>query len=287
MRHTSSRLMLLGAMLIFGTVGIFVYYIPLPSAAIAFARAVLGLLFLLAVMAFSQRKLQWCRLKRQLPLLLLSGAALGVNWVFLFEAYRHTSVASATACYYLAPMFLVLSAPFLKEKLTGWRIGCVAIAFLGMVFVSGVLTGDAPQLQGILLALGAAVLYAGVMVMNRKLTQTDSFDRTLVQLLVAAVAVLPYMLLRWQPDTLCQMTPVGWILLGIVGISHTGVAYWLYFASVGKLPSQTVAVLSYLDPVVAILLGALLLRQKIDVFGIIGSVLILGSALFCELRKSK
>lgn len=287
MKLASSRLMLLGAMLIFGTVGIFVFYIPLPSAAIALARAVLGLLFLLAVMLFSRRKIQWTRIKKQLPLLLLSGAALGANWVLLFEAYRHTSVASATACYYLAPILLVLAAPLLGDRLTLRKLLCVIAAFIGMVFVSGVMTQSAPQLTGILFALGAAVLYAGVMVMNRKLTHTDSLDRTLVQLLMAAVAVLPYVLATWEPGLLAQVGAKGWCFLAIVGILHTGVAYWLYFASVGKLPSQTVAVLSYLDPVVAILLGALVLRQRIDIFGILGSVLILGSALFCELKKSK
>lgn len=278
----TAKLKMLASMAIFGTVGIFVNYIPLPSAQIAFCRAVLGFVFLLAVTLITGKKPAWDSLRRCFPLLLLSGAALGGNWILLFEAYRHTSIPSATACYYLAPMFLVLAAPLLKERLTARKLCCVAVAFIGMVLVSGVLTSTA-QLAGILMAIGAAVLYASVMLLNKRLTELPAYDKTLVQLGVAAIAILPYMLLS-KPVAL-PTEPAVWVLLLVVGIVHTGIAYWLYFGSVKALSTQTVAVFSYLDPVVAIVLSAAVLQQIPDGFGIAGCVLILGSALYCEFAK--
>ena len=275
----TAKVKLLSSMAIFGTVGIFVNYIPLPSAQIAFCRAVLGFVFLLTVMGIAGKKPAWAGLRRNLPLLLLSGAALGGNWILLFEAYRHTGVPTSTACYYLAPMFLVLAAPLWKERLTARKLCCVGVAFIGMVLVSGVLKSTA-QLPGILLAIGAAVLYACVMGLNKQLADLPAHDKTLVQLAVAALAILPYMLLSGPVEFPAE--PMVLVLLGVVGIIHTGLAYWLYFGSVKALPTQTVAIFSYLDPAIAIVLSAVLLQQIPDLTGIAGCVLILGSALYCE-----
>ncbi len=281
-----ARLQMLAAMGIFGSVGIFVHYIPLSPAAIAFCRAVMGLLFMLIMLTVFRRKLSPGALKGKLPVLIGSGAALGLNWVLLFEAYRHTGVAAATACYYFAPMIVVLAAPLLREKLTPKKLLWVGVAFLGMVLVSGVLTESAPDLTGVFFALGAAVLYATVTVLNKRLTDVNAIDRTVVQLVVAAVAVLPYMLVTWEGDV-SEMQSISWALLAVVGVVHTGIAYWLYFGAVGKLPAQTVAVFSYLDPVVAIILSALVLQQGMDIYGSIGAVMILGSALLSEISQKK
>lgn len=279
-----AKLKMLLSMLIFGTVGIFVHYIPLPSAVIAFFRAVLGALFMLGMMLAMGKKPSLQAIRKNIWLLLLSGVVLGGNWVLLFEAYRYTTVAGATACYYLAPVFLVLAAPLLKERLTLRKLLCAGVAFGGMVCVSGVLTQAAPDLTGIFLAVGAAVLYALVMILNKKLTDISAYDKTAVQLAVAAVFIGIYLAFSGQLQ-LPRLQIPQWMLLILVGIVHTGIAYWLYFGSMGQLTAQTVALFSYLDPVTAIVLSALWLRQPMDAWGIIGSVLILGSALYSELKK--
>jgi RarD protein len=273
-------------MTIFGTVGIFVRYIPVPSATVAFIRGVLGLLFLLGVMAVSGKRIRRQALKKNLWVLLLSGGAIGLNWVFLFESYNYTTVATATICYYLAPVFLVLASPLLGERLTGKKCLLCAVALVGMVFVSGVLEGGLSGGKGIAFAVAAAALYASVMFMNKKLGTIDAYDKTIVQLFSAAVVILPYCLLSGGFG-MGQMAGKDYALLAVVGIVHTGVAYWLYFGALGKLPSQTVALFSYLDPVIAIMLSALWLREPLGWQGALGAALILGSTLAGELPIEK
>ncbi len=277
---------MLAAMAIFGTVGTFVRYIPMPSATIAFFRGLAGLVFLGLLMLLTGKKPDLSAVKKNLPLLLLSGVALGSNWILLFEAYRYTTVAVATICYYLAPMFLVLVSPLLGERLTPKKLLLSAVALVGMAFVSGVLQGGFSGGKGILFAIGAAVLYATVMFLNKKLDPINAYDKTVVQLGAAAVVILPYCLLT-NGFVAPEMTCVSYLLLAVVGIVHTGVAYWLYFGSMKKLSSQTVAIFSYLDPVVAILLSALWLGEPLGWQGILGAILILGSALVSELPGQK
>lgn len=283
------KLRFLGAMSIFGTVGIFVRAIPLSSAGIACFRGVVGCLFLLIFMAATGKKPAGEAMKRNLPVLLLSGAAIGANWILLFEAYRYTTVATATVCYYLAPVFLLMASPLMGEKLTVRRLACIGVALAGMVCVSGVLKGGLPaisELKGIALGVGAAMLYASAILLNKKLSPISAYDKTVVQLGTAALVVLPYLLLTGGGD-LSDMTGNGWLLLLIVGVVHTGLAYTLYFGAMQALSAQTVALFSYLDPVIAVLLSALLLKEPMDITGVVGTVLILGSALYSELPRGE
>lgn len=284
-----AKLQLLGAMGIFGTIGIFVKYIPLPSATIAFVRGLLGVAFLLLIMLLTKQKPDKQAIRKNLLILCISGAAIGFNWILLFESYKHTTVATATVCYYLAPLFLLLASPLLGEKLTAKKITCISAALVGMVFVSGVTQGPLPtayELKGILLGVGAAILYAGVMFLNKKLSPIGAYDKTVLQLGAAAAVLLPYLLLT-QTFALPALTGIQWGLLLLVGIVHTGIAYWLYFGSMKNLPAETIALFSYLDPVLAILLSAFLLGEPMTVSGVIGTVLILGSALYSELPTKK
>jgi len=284
-----SKLQLLGAMGIFGTIGICVRFIPLSSGVIAFVRGVMGFLFLALVMVLMRKKPDSEAIRKNLVILLLSGAAIGFNWILLFESYHHTTVATATVCYYLAPLLLVLASPLLGEKLTAKKLLCVAAALAGLVCISGVLEGKLPTLsefKGLLLGVAAAVLYASVMFMNKKLSPITAYDKTFVQLGSAALVLLPYILLTGSVST-AHLTGLQWGLLILVGIVHTGIAYTLYFGSMKDLNAQTIAIFSYLDPVIAVLLSALLLHEPMSPANIIGTVLILGSALYSELPEKK
>ena len=276
--------MLLGAMGIFGTIGLIVRYIPLSSAVIACARGFMGLVFLLGVMLLTKKKPDLPAIRKNLLLLAVSGAAMGFNWILLFESYRYTTVATATVCYYLAPLMLLLACPLLGERLTGKKLLCVGIALVGLVFVSGVLQQmpTKEELLGIAFGLGAAVLYASVMFMNKKLSPIPAYDKTILQLGSAAIVILPYILLTEGLPSF-SLTAIQWVLLIVVGIVHTGIAYALYFGSMKNLRAQTIAVFSYLDPVIAVLLSALVLRETMTWGNILGAILILGSALYSEL----
>lgn len=281
-----TKLSFLTAMLVFGTVGIFVRQIPLPSATIAFFRGVLGVVTLLLVMLCTKKKPNFSQIKKNLPLLLLSGAAIGGNWILLFEAYRFTTVATATICYYLAPVFLILASPLLGERLTVKKLLLSVTALVGMVFVSGVIKGGISGGKGIACGVGAAALYASVMFMNKKLGTISAYDKTVIQLGAAALVILPYCLMSRGFD-LSEMDGAGYLMLAVVGILHTGICYCMYFGAMGQLPSQSVALFSYLDPVVAIVLSALLLHEPFGWQEGVGAVLILGSALLSELGSQK
>lgn len=273
------------SMIIFGTIGIFVEYISMPSGLIAAVRGILGMLVLLITMAVTKKSPDKAAIKKRLPIIILSGAAIGFNWILLFEAYRHTGVPVATVCYYMAPIIVIAFSPFFfKEKLGIKKIICVAVALVGAVAVSGVLQADTSKLAGILLGLGAAVLYASVVIMNKFLADVPSLERTAFQLGVAGFIVLPYALMTMGDVT---FNPVSLVLLTVVGIFHTGFAYTMYFSAVGKLKGQTVAILSYIDPASAIVLSALFLSQTPTLYEALGAVLIIGAAFVGEVSFKK
>ena len=281
----SALFSLIFSMMIFGTIGIFRKHIELSSGVLAMARGFIGAMFLLFIIALKREKLSKAAIKKNLWFLILSGAFIGFNWILLFEAYRYTTVATATLCYYLAPIFVIMASPLiLKERLSGRKVLCVLVALAGMVFVSGVLQVDftgLAELKGVLFGLGAAVFYASVILMNKKITDISAYDKTIVQLVCAATVLVPYVLLTGEL-AVAEWSGIGFVLVLVVGILHTGVTYALYFGSMAHLKAQTVAIFSYIDPIVAILLSAVLLQEKMDGLTILGMVLILGAAVYSE-----
>jgi len=283
-----AKLQFLAAMGIFGTIGAFVDYIPLPSATIAFFRGITGVVFLLFVMLISGKRPDLGAIRKNLILLLISGGAIGINWILLFEAYRYTSIATATVCYYLAPVFLLLASPLLGEKLTGKKLLCIGLALVGMVCVSGIVEGKAPareDLLGIALGVGAALFYASVMLMNKKLGPIPAYDKTVIQLFSAAMVILPYLLFS-NGFAMSHLQGAQWAALVVVGIVHTGIAYALYFGAMGRLSAHTIAIFSYVDPVIAIVVS-FLMGQPLGLISGIGAALILFSALYSELTPAK
>lgn len=290
MKDCKNTAKLAAAMLIFGTIGIFRNYIPLPSGFVATVRGLVGALTLGLILLFLKNKLSFGAVKKNLLLLLISGSAIGINWILLFEAYRYTSVASATLCYYMAPVFVIIVSPFLlKERLGLKKCLCVLGALLGMVFVSGVFESDgagSSRLLGILFGLLAALFYASVIILNKKMKDIGSYEMTLVQLFVAGAVVLPYSLICEDiSGSLFDIKAV--ILLLVVGAVHTGFAYALYFGSIKALDAQKAAIFSYIDPVFAIILSAVVLREELTLPMALGAVLILSSMLISEINFKK
>lgn len=278
---------LIGSMLIFGTLGVVRRYVPLSSAMLALCRGALGSVFLLLFVLVHGGKLKLPERKTTLWLV-LTGAIMGLNWMLLFEAYSYTTVAAATMCYYMQPTIVILLSPLVfRERLSGRKLACAAAAIVGMLFVSGVLSGGIGQvrdIRGIAFGLGAAALYAAVIILNKKVVVEDIYAKTVIQLAGAALVMIPYVLLtEGVPELTLTAADIGMVLL--VGIVHTGITYALYFGSMQRLKAQTVAVMSYIDPVFALLLSAAVLHESLTPLGILGAVLIIGSAVISETAK--
>ena len=272
-------------MAIFGTIGIFRRYIPLPSSLIALGRGMIASFFLLMVLFLQKKSLDKTAIRNNMLMLFISGTTIGINWILLFESYCYTSVATATLCYYLAPILMILGgAIVLKEKLTIKQGLCAAAALCGMIPVSGVLNDGAAgpnQLKGVLLGIGAAILYASVILMNKKMKHINAYDKTILQLFFASVTLLPYVLVTEDFGTIC-FTPRAVFFLLLIGVVHTGFAYWMYFSSIEHLAARTVAIWSYLDPVLAIILSNLVLKEPMGLLSWLGAAVILGAAYLCE-----
>lgn len=271
------------AMLVFGTIGLFVKNIGFPSSFISFARALTGSIFIALFMLFSGHGLDKKSVLKKLKLLIPSGIAMAFNWICLFEAYRFTGVAVGTLCYYMAPVIVVVLSPvFLKEKLTAINVTSVLAAVVGAVLISGVVSGSAKSAKGILLGLAAAALYSTVVMINKFVKNLSPIETTFVQLSTAAVTMIPYILLT-EDITTFVFDRRSVIFTLIVGVFHTGIVYMIYFSSVQKIPAQTTAVFSYIDPVTAIILSAVVLGERLDAVQLIGTFLILTATLFNEL----
>lgn len=271
------------AMLVFGTIGLFVKNIGFPSSFISFARALTGSIFIALFMLFSGHGLDKKSVLKNLKLLIPSGIAMAFNWICLFEAYRFTGVAVGTLCYYMAPVIVVILSPvFLKEKLTAINVTSVLAAVVGAVLISGVVSGSAKSAKGILLGLAAAALYSTVVMINKFVKNLSPIETTFVQISTAAVTMIPYILLT-EDVTTFVFDKRSVIFTLIVGVFHTGIVYMIYFSSVQKIPAQTTAVFSYIDPVTAIILSAVVLGERLDAVQLIGTFLILAATLFNEL----
>ena len=282
-----SKLMFLLAMFIFGTIGIFRRYIPLPSGTIAMCRGFIGVAFLVLATLVLRKKFSKTAIKANLLVLCISGALIGFNWIFLFEAYNYTTVATATLCYYMAPVFVILMAPIvLKEKLTAKKLACAMVALGGMVLVSGVLEvgiSSFAEIKGILFGLAAGLLYGNIMLLNKKLHDIEGYDKSLVQLFMAALVLVPYVLfVEWDAVMAVTWTPLIVVMMLVVGIVHTGFTYTIYFAAMGGMKAQTIALYSYLDPIIAVILSAVLLHESLSIAGWIGAVMIIGATMISE-----
>ncbi|WP_286033781.1 DMT family transporter [Fusobacterium necrogenes] len=284
----NAKLRNITAMLIFGTIGLFVKNIELSSSEIALTRGFIGGVTLILATIFFKKKISFEAIKNNMYLLIFSGLAVGLNWIFLFQGYKYTSISNATLSYYFAPVFVTILAPFvLKEKLTLSKFLCVLMALVGMFCIVGVdrINGGS-DLIGIFYGLLAAGFYASVILMNKFLKGIDSIEITVVQLISATITLLPYVLYVEGLGILSvSSASIPYIL--ILGIVHTGIAYLLYFSSLQGLKGQTIAVLSYIDPVFAIIISAVILKEQLGLLQIIGGVLILGSSFISEFLNRK
>ncbi|MEI8216041.1 MAG: DMT family transporter [Eubacteriales bacterium] len=280
------KLKIVSAMMIFGTISIFVKNIPLPTGEIALFRAIIAALAIAVFKLAWEKKIFFPNIKKDLHLLFISGAAMGFNWILLFQAYKYTTISIATLSYYFAPVIVTVACPVIfREKLTIKQIICFTMATIGLFFIIGIggLNQSAGNLMGIGFGLGAAVLYATVIILNKFIRTVTGIDRTLIQIFAAIIVLAPYVF-STTGIHLAQIGNIGIASLLILGLVHTGFAYVLYFSSLKDLRGQEVAILSYIDPLVAVLVSITIFSEAIGPLQIIGGMMILGFTLLNEIK---
>lgn len=289
MKETNkARWMLIVSMVIFGTLGLFVRNIPVSSGELALYRAVLAAVMIGLFLLVSRQRIPFRKIKKEIPLLLLSGGAMGINWILLFEAYKYTTVSVATLSYYFAPVIVTVVCPILfREKLTAKQALCFVMSTIGLVMITGI--GDlagSNHFVGILFGLGAACFYATVVLLNKFIKNVEGIHRTFLQFLAAIVVLVPYVMATGGVR-LSGLGSIGWVNLLIVGLIHTGVTYCMYFSALKELPGQKAAILSYVDPLVAVLVSVTILGESMSLWQALGGVLILGFTLWNEISPKK
>ena len=286
MKETNrARWMLIVSMAVFGTLGPFVRNISVSSAELALYRAALASVMIGLFLLVTRQRIPFGKIKKELILLLFSGMAMGINWILLFEAYKYTTVSVATLSYYFAPVIVTVMCPVLfREKMTKKQIICFIMSTVGIVLITGIGdVGGGNDLLGILFGLAAACFYATVVLLNKFIKNVEGIHRTFLQFLAAIVILIPYVALTGGV-TLGTMDGLGWACLLVVGLIHTGVAYCLYFSSLKFLPGQKAAILSYIDPLVAVVISVTVLGESMTAMQAVGGVLILGFTLWNEIK---
>lgn len=280
----NAKVMLIVSMTIFGTIGLFTRNIAVSSGELALYRAVMAAVVIGGYLLVAKQPINFQSIKKELPLLLFSGAAMGINWILLFEAYKYTTISSATLSYYFAPVIVTVVCPFLfREKLTPKQLLCFLMSTVGLILIIGVenLSGSGTGFVGILFGLGAAVFYATVIILNKFIKNVTGIHRTLLQFLAAIIVLMPYVICT-SGVTLGNLDKTGWLCLLVVGLVHTGIAYCMYFSALKDLKGQEAAILSYIDPLVAVLASVFLLGESMTMLQLIGGILVLGFAIWNE-----
>lgn len=286
LNFTKEKIKIIIAMLIWGTIGVLVREINLASVEIAFFRALIGSVFLFILGIFKKERSTGIELKRNLYLLILSGAMIGVNWILLFQGYKYTTISNATLSYYTAPIFIaVFSSLVLKEKLSIRKIIYILISIIGLFLIlqaggtSNISSYN--NIKGILYGISGAVLYSIVVILNKHIKGIPAFTITLIQLFVAGMVLLP-LVIGNDKLNLGLVDTKSWIIMLLLGIVHTGIAYLLYFSAIKEVEGQSIAILSYIDPIFAVLISFVFLGEPMGTLQMLGGVLILGSTYFSE-----
>ena len=286
MSRSKSLIFFIASMVIFGTNGLIVANISLGSAEIVLMRTFLGSLFLLAIVLV-KRSFSFAELKADLIPATIGGAALGLNWVLLFSAYRSAGVGLSTLTYYCGPIIVLALSPVLfREKLTWNKLLAIAAVAVGMFCITGDIEPGSDVQTGILFGGGAALLYASLIVTNKRVKRLSGLNCAMYELIVAFFVVLIYLLAsNVKLPVIPAAEDIVWVL--VIGLVNTGLAYYLYFSSLQKLPGQTVALVCYIDPLTALLVSGAFLGEKLLGVQIAGAVLILGGACLGELKFKK
>ncbi len=273
MEQTGGAWRMSTAMAMSGTIGLFVLGSGQPALTVVLFRCLIGGALLLAYLKWQG---QWKSFDRGAALWLLAGgAALVINWLCLFTAYRLSSISVATIVYHMQPFFLVLLVALTQRQLPQRaRLLALMLAFLGVVLTSGIDHIDASAMAGAGLALLAAFLYAINTLATRKLTGYAPAQIAGLQLLMGVVVIAPLGAIPGGP-----LPAQAWLCLAVLGLVHTAIMYNLMYGAYQRLRAEQIAILSFIYPLVAVLVDLLAFGTELRPMQIVGMLLILSALL--------
>jgi len=274
------------ALLLFGSNGIVASYILLNSYEIVFLRTLIGSLFLIAVFLFSGRKPQGFHDKKHILYITISGIAMGISWMLLYEAYKTVGVSIATLAYYCGPVIVMAVSPrVFQERMTLKKLSGFAAVIAGMYLVNKNGLFKTHVSAGLIFGILSAAMYALMVIFNKKAKSITGLENSAFQLIISFLTVAVFMQTRQRlyiSSVFHNLFPV--LFLGIV---NTGIGCYFYFSSIGRLPAGSVAVCGYLEPLSALIFSAFFLRERLSAVQLLGAVLILGGAVVGELSRKK
>ncbi len=274
------------ALLLFGFNGIVASFIDLSSYEIVLLRTFIGSVLLIALFFLTRNKLTFYQYKNDSLFLLLSGIAMGTSWMFLYEAYAQIGVSIASLCYYCGPVIVMALSPLLfREKLTASKLCGFAAVLIGIILVNGSAFNGNGNLWGIFCGLMSAVMYAAMVICNKKAQRITGMENATLQLFVSFLTVFIFVLFKQGLTVHLHTEDIIPVL--ILGLFNTGIGCYFYFSSIGKLPVQTVAVCGYLEPLSAVVFSVIVLHETMLPIRILGAALIIGGAVSSELVKRK
>ncbi|MFS0777556.1 DMT family transporter [Neobacillus sp. 3P2-tot-E-2] len=281
-----SKIQFILSMIIFGTIGLVVRNINLSSSERALLSSFIGCLFLLLIFFMIKIKISWNLVRSNALFLILSGIALGGNWIFLYQSYELTTIANATLGYYFAPVFVMILSPvILREQLSIKKIMCSGVAIIGMLMIigEGVRASSSDDFLGLTFGLIAAAFYAALLLLNKFIKDMGKLELTIIQLGTTTILLMPYVFLT-EGLGIFEVSRSSIPFILILGIINTGIGFWLFFSGMEGLKGQSIAMLSYVDPFVAILISSIILKEQMTIIQMLGGTLLLGSTFVCETK---
>ncbi|WP_046216040.1 DMT family transporter [Paenibacillus wulumuqiensis] len=283
-----AKLYFILSMVIFGAVGVFAKYIELSSIEIALSMSLIGSLLLFLISILTKSPVSWRNMRRNAAALCIASLALGGNWIFLFQSYKETTIANAALSYYFAPVLVTVLSPLvLKEKLSLKKIACVCGALLGLILIlqSGSREDEnGHHLVGIAYGLIAAAFYAVLTLTNKFIKGMNGMETTIAQLLLSSILLVPFLLIMGEHSGLSRLSGSSLILIVLLGILHAGVGFYLFFSGMKGLDGQSIAILSYVDPLTSLLISALVIGEAMTLVQVAGAILLLGSTFVSEVN---
>ena len=272
----------IAALILFGFNGIVAHHISLTSYEIVFFRTMIGSFLLMIIFFLNKGKCYFIQYKKQFFFLVVSGVAMGVSWMFLYEAYRQVGISIASLAYYCGPVIvMVLSPVIFRERLTYTKIIGFLAVLVGVFLVNGQVVDNGTHVRGLFFGSMSAIMYAIMVIFNKKAKDITGLEKSMLQLFISFLTVSIF--IAYKQALVIRIPATDVIPILVLGLLNTGLGCYLYFSSIGDLPVQTVALCGYLEPLSAVVFSVIILKENLLIVQVVGATLIIGGAFFGEL----